>query len=98
MPSRKNRPGKHGAGASTKESTVKLRQIDNGHADRALVDKLITWERERPMNDHYVGWPDMDAAERLVKHGYLREGGLATGCFVVTDAFRRNFMPAQSRL
>jgi len=90
MPARKNRPGKHGMNSET-ASTVKERRREATHEERALVDKIIMWERDQPRHDHYVGWPDMDAAERLAKMGYLIEGGVR-GCFFVTDAFRETFM------
>lgn len=86
MPARKNRPGKHGSEGRRSP------QLNADSAEQRLVEKLITCERANPTRDHYVDWADMSAAERLIKNGHLREGGQATGCFVVTEKFRRNFM------
>ena len=80
MPARKNRPDKHGA----------LNNITDG--ERGLVDKLIKCERDSPRHDHYVSWFDMAVAKQLVKKGFLREGGRATGCFLVTEKFHQDFM------
>lgn len=91
MPARKNRPHKHGTSGEAAAS-AKKRQVENNQAERGLVDKFIEWERDHPRHDHYVGWPDMAAAERLVKKGYLIEGTRATGCFHVTETFRQTFM------
>lgn len=85
MPARKNKPGKFGTSAA---STAPL----PSHLERELVDKLIVSERANPHSDHYVGWPDMDAAEGLVRKGYLVYGGRATGCFCITDLFRHAFL------
>lgn len=90
MPARKNRPGKHGTN-DTDMPKRKERRLEATYEERALVDKIIQWEREQPRHDHYVGWPDMDAAERLAKLGYLVEGSVR-GCFFITDAFRETFM------
>lgn len=57
----------------------------------SLVRKLQTWERKNPMEAHYVGWPDMSAARRLEKLGYLRESTFAMGCFFLTDSFHHDF-------
>ena len=92
MPARKNRPGKHGVVPQGAPQPRTKQQLMDAQIERALVDKLIKCERESPMHDHYVSWLDMRAAKQLVKHGYLREGGRATGCFVVTETFRENFM------
>jgi hypothetical protein len=83
VPARKNRLGKHGVAFQT--------QLDD---TSRLVDKLVKCERETPGHDHYVSWFDMANAKQLVKHGHLREGGRATGCFVVTEKFRQTFMPS----
>lgn len=57
----------------------------------ALVRKLQTWELKNPKEAHYVGWPDMSAAKRLEKRGYLRESTFATGCFYLTKLFDQDF-------
>ena len=95
MPARKNRPGKHGT-SSSEALSAKQRQLDS--EERGLIDKLCAQERKEPHNDHYVGWPDMGAAERLAKKGYIIEGGRAKGCFCVTPLFRQTFMTAGSEL
>jgi len=91
MPARKNKPGKFGTSAEA-ALTPKHRQVEQNSLERALVDKLIVWEGAHPKLDHYIDWADMEAAESLAKKGYLVYGGLATGCFCVTDLFRRTFI------
>jgi hypothetical protein len=89
MPARKNKPGKYGVTVDAKRR--KDVQFDHARAEHALVDRLIVQEREDPFRFHYVGWPDMVAARRLEKSGYLVEGASSLGCFRLTDAFRRTF-------
>ena len=91
MGARKNRPGKFGT-ATEAHLHAKLRKIDGVPAERALIYKLLEWERSDRGKDHYVGWPDMEAAESLARQGYLSESAMARGCFHVTEAFRRMFM------
>ena len=91
MGARKNRPGKFGTD-NTSVPNARLRKLDRSFEDRALVGKIVVWERAHPGIEHYVGWPDMDAAERLARDGYLHESPRSTGCFQVTIAFRQVFM------
>lgn len=91
MPARKNKPGKFGTETGTHLVAVSDRKRRLALEERSLVDKFIAWEHENPREMHYVGWPDMDAAKRLEKNGYLQEGH-ATGCFYITEAFRRTFV------
>ena len=91
MGARKNRPGKFGTDNASVPN-ARARKLDRSLEDRVLVDKIIAWERAHPGIEHYVGWPDMDAANRLARDGYLFESLRATGCFHVTSAFRQVFM------
>lgn len=82
MPSRKNRPDKfRGQRAQPPYDAVAMQ----------LVRKLQTWELKNPKEAHYVGWPDMSAAKRLEKLGYLRESTFAMGCFFLADLFHQDF-------
>lgn len=76
MPARKNRPGKHGG------TLPAVQPLDP--EETALLRTLEAAERKEPRQDHYVGWPDMHIAKRLVKKGYIVEGRRATGCFYLT--------------
>ena len=89
MPARKHKPGKYRGTVDFKRR--KDVQFDHARAERALVDSLIVAEREDPFRFHYVGWPDMLAARRLEKNGYLVECDGSLGCFRLTDTFRRTF-------
>lgn len=82
MPARKNRPDKHGSPRAASH-TFQLEE-----AVRRLALKLVLCEKKEPKCDHYVGWPDMAAAEEMQRRGLLREGQLARGCFYITDKFR----------
>lgn len=86
MPARKNRPDKHGV-----PQIIRLRNYTVSAEENILAQKLIRHESKEPGKDHYVGWPDMDAAESMAKKGFLRKSGLATGCFYLTDLFKRQF-------
>lgn len=81
MPARKNRPDKF-RGPEKQQKATKL------------VSNLKKWEKERPGDSHYVGWPDMSETKRLAKDGYLKESTFAMGCFHVTDKFLRFFAEA----
>lgn len=93
MPARRNRPGKHGATSTQGRkipSKLELNAVMNAQV-RELAIKFIVWERKEPKKDHYVGWPDMDVAEEMQRRGLIKLGGLATGCFYITDLFRTEF-------
>lgn len=86
MPARKNRPNKHGL-----PKVCELKDLKISGAENILACKLIRLEAKEPHKDHYVGWPDMNVAETMVKRGLLRESAFATGCFYLTELFRRQF-------
>jgi len=94
---RKNRPGKFGTD-NTSVPNARLRKLNRSAEVRALVDKIVVWERANPGIEHYIGWPDMDAAERLARDGYLHESPRATGCFHVTSTFRQVFMQSTQEI
>lgn len=88
MPARKNNPYKFGV---KKDKLIKLKDFEISQEENILAQKLIKWEKDQPFTDHYVEWPDMDVAEQLEHKGFLRRSGIATGCFFLTDLFKRQF-------
>lgn len=88
MPARKNRPDKHGKMPTTRPPASQAPRL----VRTALIDKICAWERADPLGCHYVGWPDMNEARELARHGLLLESQFATGCFWTTHAFREAFV------
>lgn len=85
MPARKNRPGKSGntpkTGNSLKERLATIKSS-------GLISSLSEQELRNPGQAHYVGWPQMQDAQFLEKHGYLSESGTAMGCFHLKPSFK----------
>lgn len=92
MPARKNNPHKFGV----KNTSVRLKDFEISKEEHILAQKLIEWEKKGPFTDHYVGWPDMDVAEKMEKKGFLKRSERATGCFFLTDLFKRQFQMVQN--
>ncbi len=87
MPARKNNPHKFGV----KNKTIAMKDFVLSDEEQAMAQKFIKWEEGEPFKDHYVGWPDMDVAERMEKKGFLKKSDRALGCFFLTDLFKRQF-------
>lgn len=86
MPARKNRPDKHGT-----DKVIKLKNYEISIEENELAKKLIKQEQKEAFKDHYVGWPDMHIAEKMENRGFLRRSTIVTGCFFLTDLFKRQF-------